>query len=234
MNQFKRAKVVMLPTNEKAIFDFNQIIKHDKGKLHIAIAKSKKENPFDQRWTGQHLYIISDDEIKEGDWIYNNINKSIEQVIKVSNLHYIKNLTTKTEKSGGSLPYTNGKKIIATTDSSLQFAIDKSPYPMEIHCLPQPSQQFIQKYIEEYNKGNIIVDVLVEYEEAEEYDRVYGHADKFPRLLIKSKDNTITIKRVKESWDREEVIKLIEKCVYKKQSAWKVGELDKFIEENLN
>jgi len=53
-------------------------------------------------------------------------------------------------------------------------------------------------------------------------------------LKINSKDNTITIKKVKDCWNREEVIKLIEKCVYKKQSAWKVGELDKFIEENLN
>lgn len=220
MNQFKRAKVVMLPTNEKALFDFNQIIKHDKGKLHIAIAKSKKENPFDQRWKGQHLYIISDDKIKEGDWVHSN-----GEVVRAS---------SKLVDAQGNFTRRDWKKIIATTDSSLQFAIDKSPYPMEIHCLPQPSQQFIQKHIEEYNKGNVIVDVLVEYEEAEEYDRVYGHADKFPRVLVKSKDNTITIKRVKDSWDREEVIKLIEKCVYKKQSAWKVGELDKFIEENLN
>ena len=44
------------------------------------------------------------------------------------------------------------KKIIATTtDSSL--------------VLPQPSKQFIQKYVEEYNKGREIKEVLVEYEE---------------------------------------------------------------------
>ena len=46
------------------------------------------------------------------------------------------------------------EKIIATTDISL----------VKEYNLPQPSQQFIQKYIEEYNKGNIITDVLVEYE----------------------------------------------------------------------
>ena len=46
------------------------------------------------------------------------------------------------------------EKIIATTDISL----------VKEYNLPQPSQQFIQKYIEEYNRGNIITDVLVEYE----------------------------------------------------------------------
>ena len=37
----------------------------------------------------------------------------------------------------------NWKKILASTDKSLN--------------LPSPSEQFIQKYIESYNKGNVIV-----------------------------------------------------------------------------
>lgn len=54
-------------------------------------------------------------------------------------------------------------KVIATTDSSLG--------------LPRPSDAFVQKFVEEYNKGNVITEVLVE------------------------PDNTITIKPVIETWD---------------------------------
>ena len=79
--------------------------------------------------------------------------------------------------------------------------------------LPQPSQQFIQKYIEEYNnKGNIITDVLVEYEEGKSYSGNEGLIIK-EWLKINPKDNTITIKKVKDSWTREEILDDIEQSM---------------------
>ena len=114
--------------------------------------------------------------------------------------------------------------------------------------LPQPSQQFIQKYIEEYNKGNVITDVLVEYElvSNEEYFlNTINPDDDVPyfdeRLKINSKDNTITIKKVKDSYSREEVIgfgnKVKEYCKYgwKSDSLHRVFfEWDKWVKENLS
>ena len=115
------------------------------------------------------------------------------------------------------------EKIIATTDISL----------VKEYNLPEPSQSFIQKYIEEYNKGNTITDVLVEYEFDNE-----GHTDNpgwhNQKLKVNSKDNTITIKKVKDSWNKEEVIKLLFKCKdflqrYNKESI----SFDKWVKENL-
>jgi hypothetical protein len=105
--------------------------------------------------------------------------------------------------------------------------------------LPQPSDSFIKYFIVEYNKGNVITDVMVEYEEAEEYDKVYGHENKFPRLLINS-DNTINIKLIKDSWNREEVIELMAKAFYtdcrvwkNKYQDWEEVDFDEWMEKNF-
>jgi len=104
--------------------------------------------------------------------------------------------------------------------------------------LPQISQQFIEKYIEEYNKGNTIKDILVECENIEmtSISNYKGNYDfkcpncqnsiddlmfsKQPTLYLKcnelkinSKDNTITAKEAKE-WNYEEIRNLFSKLQY--------------------
>ena len=152
-----------------------------------SLAKVIKEgvNPKDSTLQFWNLYIISDDEIKE------------------NNTHFYNPHSGQLHISGNHTDYIainkNGcKKIIATTDVSLG--------------LPQPSEQFIQKYIEEYNKGNIITDVLVEYE------YLLNDMGVIPYwcLKINPKDNTITIRKVKENYTKEEVISLCD-------DAYKVG-----------
>ena len=163
MRSFKNAKVVMLPTNET---------KGDFSKERIYPCLLKYSWMFDENETGkliysdsnirtptqlQHLYIISDDEIKE------------------NNTHFYNPHSGQLHISGNHTDYIainkNGcKKIIATTDVSLG--------------LPQPSQQFIEKYIEEYNKDNIITDVLVEYENV--------YIDSFGTKIVQHKKDSIT------------------------------------------
>lgn len=179
----KRTQVVMLPTENKS---------------NICIVKLNDEDILvnNKGYNSQHLYIISNDEIKDGDF------------------HIISD-----HEGYGDKKY----KIIATTDKSLN--------------LPQPSQQFIEEYIEEYNKGNIIIDVLVEYEGIISSTTWEHDEPEEWKLKINPKDNTITIKKVKDSWNREEVIQLI-------KSAWSQANnnniprmihisQDKWIEENL-
>ena len=211
MEQFKRAKVVMLSTNEKT-----NIINTNKGLLY---------NSNDYIGINQHLYIISDDEIKKGDWYYDNVVLQIRQWKSFMIYNKLQH-----------------KKIIATTDTSLK--IDNPNYDigkLAYITLPQPSQSFIQKYIEEYNKGNIITDVLVEYE-TYQYTINY-HKDiwkNFEKIKINPKYNTITIKKLKTNWNREEIVEFGEKmreyCKngYKSDSLHKVFyEWDKWVEENL-
>lgn len=136
---FKNAKVVMLPTNDKAtkqsiLLQFNKLIQFETDK-DCLIWNDKHFG--DCNITNQHLYIVSN---------------AFEEVCKD----------------------TDCMKVIATTDKEIsirrgQYNIGeigrKIIIPTETVVLPNPSNSFIKKYIEEYNKGHIITDVLVEYEE---------------------------------------------------------------------
>lgn len=97
-----------------------------------------------------HLYFTSDEEIKEGDWVCNPSDLSINP--------FQVNVDVK------EFPLSNStKKIIATTDESLtKRCIEETnvtDYP-----LPKISQQDIETIVKLYNEGNPITDVMVEYE----------------------------------------------------------------------
>ena len=155
----KKAQVIMLP--------------HNDNNAKITLYKTASGKPLNLSTntdilayhTNQHLYIISDDEIKEGDWhlnadknvVTNTIRYTLCKATKIK-LDFIKKLQ---EKGSDCKFY----KIIATTDTSLKINSELSNSNSIKFQLPQPSQQFITKYIEEYNKGNVITDVLVEYEQ---------------------------------------------------------------------
>lgn len=245
MEQFKRVKVVMLP--------------HNNINTKITLYKTASGKPLNlstntdilSHHTNQHLYIISDDEIKEHDWVTDGV-----KIIQAS---------SKLVEAQGLIGRRDWKKIIATTDTSLKYYIDgngnkslheltKSGY---VEFLPQPSQQFIEKYIEGYNCNNIITDVLVEYEtnykwstSKELIERSMpelgyrevgnGFIEDGLKLKINPKDNTITIKKLKDSWNREEHINDIRRLVHliyyspnREVDFNTKEELDKWIEENL-
>ena len=222
MEQFKRAKVVMLPTNKPS--KLGNLATY-KGKSLAKVIKEgvNLKNTTVQFW---NLYIISDDEIKEGDYY---IIDDIPELLKNNGLKFIDDYC---------------KKVIATTDTSLYTHQKETvSLPERVFYLPQPSQQFIQKYIEEYNKGNVITDVLVEYES--DFNSCFCTKDicngnNCPKKLkINPKDNTITIKKVKDSYTREEVVKLLVDCCGEvscedgKLLGKSPEELYKWIEENL-
>jgi len=100
----KKAKIIMLPTenikNSVWLDDANYLLSN-----HFLI-KQKPKGKF------QHLYIISDDEIKEGDWYLNSLNTyTIHQHFK-----------------GEKLPNYGVKKIIASTDKTLtNYSIKPNP-----------------------------------------------------------------------------------------------------------
>lgn len=211
----KSAQVVMLPTNEKANIWLDNF---GTGLYNCPTGA-----------TGviyQHLYILSDEKIKEGDWVY-DVCDGIVKVEHEYQLSYI--MVFKIDC----------KKIIATTDRSLEV-VSKGINPV-YEKLPQPSTSFLEKFVEEYNKGNVITEVLVEYNEPiteipKPY-KPYSEVEHLDSTLKVSKDNTININMPKDSWSREEMLNLLE-------SAWNGGALygsskpnshyfDKWIEENL-
>lgn len=227
---FKSAKVVMLPTNNKSTI----FLSDDK----TSISRTQQGNISNN---AVHLYILSDDEIlsdeeiKEGDWC-------IDTRLDKSN-HLIR--WNKQDEEDGF--FFSAKKIIAATDKHLLLHdnnINNKCFGTQLsgkctHTLPQISQQFIEKYIEEYNKGNVIIDVMVEYEEVMKIKTFpNGMLEKSERtkeleLKVNPKDNTITIKKIKDSWNRNEVVELIQKL--EKDGADYFGQdfLEIWIKDNL-
>ena len=226
----KKAQVIMLPTENKINGSIVKDIKEESKILHI----KQKDYCEHEDFVAQHLYIISDDEIKEGDWYFDGTD-----------------FIHKKSKHNNTLVDGNkqAKKIIATTDTSLinrrqmTFMDEATEW---IYDLPQPSQQFIEKYIEEYNNGNIITDIEVEYSPSSITIQTYSEQQindnlKALTLKINPKDNTITIKKLKKSWNREEVIELLNQCYNLGYNSKKseipdleeMLELDNWIDNNL-
>lgn len=168
--------IIMLPTNEKT-----HLLLTGRNDLYYSLNLSvfSLKEDIDKF---QHLYILSNEEIKTGDWIYRYEDKKVFQ--------------SKSYFSEDN-PLKKGliTKIIATTDTSLG--------------LPQPSQQFIKYYIEEYNKGNVINKVEVEVKRRIEFNGCHSYESSVNFDLKINSNNTINIKPIKDSWTREEVLQLI-------------------------
>ena len=189
MSTFKKAKVIMLPIDEKTeLQKFGVSLRYKSNHVHNMVG------------IYQNLYIISDDEIKEGEICVHDFGMGYE----------LYTMDSENCKSGVSNVHF---KIIATTDNSLKIC--KTPVPLgnrfdEWANLPQPSQLFIEKYVSKYNKGNVITDVLVEYEAIGNWRHAeFVHTKDI--LKVNTKDNTITIKKIKDSWTKEEVAELFRK-----------------------
>lgn len=219
---YKKANMVMLPSNEKAHFG-DIILTPDTKKLLIFQHQNCTE-------IAQHLYITSDEEIKEGDWVYNSISNELE---KWSYKGWIE---------APDFEYLGYSKIITTTDKSLQI-MNLSQFGNNWKDIPysQPSKEFIEAYIKAYNKCKQITKVEVEYESMD-ISTMTSDTKKHPNLSIETlkinPDNTINIKPTKDSWNREDIIKLKNKLIsLSKEQQFKILDsvetFDKWIEENL-
>lgn len=147
MKQLKKVKVLMLPT-EKA----SSLYIETMGELvfgEYALPDKGKEN------TNQHLYLVSDEEIKEGDWCllfddYGNLMSRPQQYLG---------------KNAGHTLNSGLRKVIATTDRSLgeQLSKDKETALDRLkakHSIPEIPESFIRAYVEANGE---IDEVMVEY-----------------------------------------------------------------------
>lgn len=176
---YKKCKVIMLPSDKSNLY------KHLLGSLRF----SKNEKTDSDIIKPQHLYIVSSEEIKEGDYYYDKEDKIIFKCLDTLEA---------TSRNDYKEIYECERwfKVLASTDSTLG--------------LPRPSNAFLEAYCKA--KGEID-EVLVEcfpiYKSAfhGKIDCDFeGIVDRYE--VKKAPDNTITIKPIKDSWNREEVEKL--------------------------
>ena len=187
----KSAQVVMLPTNEKAEIGF--LTQKGKERGHLVHFDRPMPNILDSE--NQHLYILSDEEIKEGDY---------HVAIRIVKTNGDKAIAFTDQEQLDAIAEIGGaKKIIATTDK-LNIHPNLADSYRSGNCLPQIPQSFIEHFVEEYNKGNVITEVMVEYKSIGAYANPKYDSDY--QLKI-NPDNTINISMLKDSWSREEVVK---------------------------
>lgn len=176
---YKKLKVVMLATQDTTApigIDDNS------GKLF-------KFEPNEALWGYQHLYLLSDDEIKENDWFY------ADEFTKPEQAKYFE----------GSL--LNGfikseyRKIVASTDESLNVA--------------RILNDFIEKYVNAYNANKPIESIDIEYDvkTVQVYPKSGRDAGGFEKyetqeVLKTDKNNRVIIKTEKETWTIENLRKL--------------------------
>jgi hypothetical protein len=136
----KQIQVVMLSTN-----NFSVIGKYiDTGNL--VINEKDKDIP---RGVFMHLYFLSDDEIIENDWVYNENGKPVVQQVKGKISKDIRNY--------------GWKKIIFSTNETLGEWIH-GEYSSSKKIPPKRSKKFINYFVEQYNKGKIIEYINIECE----------------------------------------------------------------------
>ena len=223
----KQCQIVMLPVNVskryncteglivKCIKSWTPIGETPKEINKLSVSKNWSTGVLDH-YEPQHLYFTSDEEIKSGDLC---LDIETDEILRASKMDAI-------PRNRGQI----NKKIISSTDTSLG--------------LPQPSTAFINKYITEYNKGNIIEMVMVEYfkihvgwepDYSFEDEGIEGSKETYQFIPKVSKDNTITISKVKDSWNREEVIELLERYERTQHSTGGLVKpiVEKWINKNL-
>lgn len=201
----KKCKVVMLPTKDKSQVCLNTYINNTHNCSNLLFNLVPTFNYEDAKSMGfeyQHLYITSDDEIKEGDWCWDEINDKIFQFIHFNSGVLHSNSHSQHEGQC--------QKIIATTDKSLKANKIKDLFTQEgenkFYNLPQLPKAFIKDYC----KVSGIDEVIVEYEPKNQLSNLtIRNIDKYLRVKTNS-TNEILLYPVKNSWNREEVEEIVD------------------------
>jgi hypothetical protein len=203
-----RAKVHLLPTNDE-----RAVIGLTADEKTLWFAHSGVGNSYGNR----HLYITTDDEIKEGDWCL-----FFWDGTKDGELGQVGSEPQQYLPSEGHTLNRNLRKIIATTDPKLHSTrlkdcpINPEDNMVSVRGVSKPPKSFI----EEYCKVGGIDEVMVEYEEycphpLDTYkcgleigcDEDGCYSGKFKLKLISN--NEIIIHLVKDSWTVEDLPDLL-------------------------
>ena len=120
MASFKKCKVVMLPTNKEAKIGsiFKAIKKYrifdadiDTHIGNLTLNKNPNVDGSNEYFEHQHIYVLSDEKIHKGDWIYNSFMKEVGKA-----------LFTEEKKD----PHLH--KVISSSDSSLSLPLPSESF----------------------------------------------------------------------------------------------------------
>lgn len=184
-----KAKVHMLPTEDISQVHYNKVRYPNEIKYELSFHKEPSKCKNDGLCSGnQHLYITTDEEIKEGDWIYwadpEGLTSDINQVISIDEEMIF---LSHPEHSETEVLPNECRKIIATNDPKLttkevikvgdRVHSNKQDFNDQIVATESSAKLYNksdhyfkslvripQSFIEEYCKAGGIDEVNVEYD----------------------------------------------------------------------
>lgn len=177
----KKCQVILLPTDKNT-----QIVKHIHADLNTIHYRYSNDLYQHEDYQNQYIYILSDEEIKEGDWVM--------YVVNVRGKFSIHQYTS--QNKGYLQDKKVVKKIIATTNPDL-YTKEITSFGRQFH---KPTDQFIQQWIA---KGCPEF-VNVEYDLVTTVADPNHFADRYPitkSILKVSSENTITCSFIEDDWD---------------------------------
>ncbi len=149
---YQEFDVIMLPTDK-----LSKVGLHSDKKIYLHHSELTKNLPYYQP---QHIYILSSEKPKAGDWYITNDNKLLQCREVLFDLTYA-------DGDYGRNKNSIKGKVIASTDSSLGYT-DHRVSPVPNFCdSPQIPKEFIEYFIREYNQDNVVNKVLVEVEKTD-------------------------------------------------------------------
>lgn len=210
---FKReCSVITLPTREA---DENCLLFANNNGL---MSKNTHKNYFTQsyltnelRMSSHHLYVLLHDESKigsyweKGTWFLDMFNVA-------------------RQAGDRTIVSPNDKQIIATTDKEVNYIdndLSKSMGGEVKRRTPRPTDAFIDKFIESFNSKKPVTKVSVDFIKFKRCVKckapylihicTCGEQDNFEYYehLKIGRDNTITITKAKDNWNRDEVFDLL-------------------------
>ncbi|HWY09696.1 MAG TPA: hypothetical protein VN026_00150 [Bacteroidia bacterium] len=177
----------------------------------------------------QDLYVVSGEEVKVDDW---GIGYATGFKGKGAKHFLFKHDDSKMAKLNAICA--GNRKVIATTT---ELEVKEKRYlipdePFEYFELPKLPQDFIEKYIKEWNDGNVIKEVLLEYES----NVLMEDGDDLSEMwqLKLNPDNTVIVHLVTEEkkYTRTEVKALFDKATYELSAMYSKEEKDKWFNKN--
>ncbi len=185
----KTMQVIMLSTNNSSYLYRYEPKDHD----DLIYYRKDIKSELSKNIKPQHLYIVSDNEIKEGDYAYDPDNKEIFKV-----------------KGSADYNCIGCKKIEATANDSLQIEAKDGIGGTTSWFLPQIPQSFIKEFAE---SNGTIKEAEVDLEEYQ-YSKDFEHRINNLLRIKTTPNNEIIIHPSKpKTYTREEVIDKIKSAL---------------------
>lgn len=163
----KQEKTVVMVSTEKTA-TVNQIVSRKSDNRLAIVNVLTVGDPDRYLHTTQHLYILSDEEVKHEDWYIVELFKitgesdglHLEQCKKLEDV-WVNNFDVVQTRHKD-----NCKKVIATTNPDLWYNENKLEGKMNLVkvTIPKLGLDFVERFVKEWEKGNKIEKVMLEYE----------------------------------------------------------------------